>query len=265
MTFAGRYSTLKQTKCQPQRTRGRQKEPEMKITFLYHSSFLVELSQCTLLFDWYGGTVPEYDKEKPLYVFASHHHGDHYSPEIFSAFGMENVWYILGNCIRLSAKRKAALAIDDSHVFRLAAGKTLDLGALHIETLRSTDAGVAFWIAAEGKTFFHAGDLQWWQWDEEPKAWNDDMERDFKKECAKVKGRRADVAFLVLDPRQEDSYWWGFDWWMRTLEVGQAFPMHSWEAFWIIKKLKQAPCSQPYRDRVAEIFYNGQTFQLPDE
>ena len=77
----------------------------MKVTFLYHSSFLVELSQCTLLFDWYGGTIPAYDKSKPLYVFASHHHGDHYSPEIFSAFGMEIVWHVLGNCIRLSAKR----------------------------------------------------------------------------------------------------------------------------------------------------------------
>lgn len=29
----------------------------MNITFLYHSSFLVELSGCTLLFDWYGGPV----------------------------------------------------------------------------------------------------------------------------------------------------------------------------------------------------------------
>ena len=237
----------------------------MKVTFLYHSSFLVELSQCTLLFDWYGGTIPAYDKSKPLYVFASHHHGDHYSPEIFSAFGMENVWYVLGNCIRLSAKRKAALSIDDSHVFRLAAGRRLELGGLQIETLRSTDAGVAFWVTAEGKTFFHAGDLQWWHWEEEPKTWNEEMERDFKKECAKVAGRRADVAFLVLDPRQEDSSWWGFDWWMRTLEVGRAFPMHSWEEYWIIKKFKKHPCSRPYRDRVMEIFYNGQSFQLEEE
>ena len=83
----------------------------MNITFLYHSSFLVELSGCTLLFDWYGGPVPDYDRSKPLYVFASHHHGDHYAPEIFAQLGMDNVWYVLANCIRLSAKRKAALGI----------------------------------------------------------------------------------------------------------------------------------------------------------
>ncbi len=50
----------------------------MTVTFLYHSAFLVELETCTLLFDWYRGPVPDIDRSKPLYVFASHHHGDHY-------------------------------------------------------------------------------------------------------------------------------------------------------------------------------------------
>ena len=56
----------------------------MKLTFLYHSAFLVELETCSLLFDWHGGRVPDIDRSKPLYVFASHHHGDHYAPEILS-------------------------------------------------------------------------------------------------------------------------------------------------------------------------------------
>ena len=50
----------------------------MKVTFLCHSCFLVELETCSLLFDWYTGPIPEIDRSKPLYVFASHHHGDHY-------------------------------------------------------------------------------------------------------------------------------------------------------------------------------------------
>ena len=87
----------------------------MDITFVYHSCFLVELESCSLLFDWYGGDLPDMDRSKPLYVFNSHHHGDHYSPEIFT-LGMENTWYILGSCIRLSAKRKAALGIEEGRV-----------------------------------------------------------------------------------------------------------------------------------------------------
>lgn len=171
----------------------------LKVTFLYHSAFLVELSHCSLLFDWYGGAIPAFDRHKPLYVFASHHHGDHYSPEIFSLLGMDNVWYVLANCIRLSAKRKAALGIEETHVLRVSAGRTFLLEELRITTFRSTDAGVAFLVETEGKTLFHAGDLQWWHWEEEPKHWNDEMEREFKKEGAKLMGRKIDVAFLVLD------------------------------------------------------------------
>ena len=80
------------------------------------------------------------------------------------------------------------------------------------------------------------------------------MEREFKKEGAKLMGRKIDVAFLVLDPRQESYFWWGFDWWMRTMQVQLAFPMHSWESFSLTQKLKALPCSEPYRDRVMEIF-----------
>lgn len=235
----------------------------MTVTFLYHSAFLVELETCSLLFDWYQGPVPEIDRTKPLYVFASHHHGDHYSPEIFRTFGMENTWYVLGSCITLSAKRKAALGVDEDHFFRLGGGRTLDLNGLHITTLTSTDAGVAFLIEVEGKTIYHAGDLHWWHWEGEPGTWNRDMERDFKRETEKLKGRTIDLAFLVLDPRQEEDYWLGFDWTMRTADIRLAFPMHSWEDFDIVKRLKQADCSEPYRDRIGEIYYNGQSFQIP--
>ena len=72
----------------------------LKVTFLYHSAFLVELSHCSLLFDWYGGAIPAFDRHKPLYVFASHHHGDHYSPEIFSLLDecrqLKPTWIELG-------------------------------------------------------------------------------------------------------------------------------------------------------------------------
>ena len=40
----------------------------MKVTFIYHSAFLVELERCSLLFDWYGGDLPKIDRTKPLYV-----------------------------------------------------------------------------------------------------------------------------------------------------------------------------------------------------
>lgn len=235
----------------------------MDITFVYHSCFLVELESCSLLFDWYGGDLPDMDRSKPLYVFNSHHHGDHYSPEIFT-LGMENTWYILGSCIRLSAKRKAALGIEEERVFRMGGGRELTLGGLHITTLHSTDSGVAFLIEVEGKTIYHAGDLHWWHWEGEPDPWNRDMERDFKREIRKLEDRTIDVAFLVLDPRQEGDYWLGFDWIMNHVDIRAVFPMHSWEEFWITKKLTSDPRSEGYRGRIHAVHYNGQRFALEE-
>lgn len=234
----------------------------MKITFVCHSCFLVELETCSLLFDWYGSELPELDRSKPLYVLNSHHHGDHYSPDIFS-LGMEKTWYILGSCIRLSAKRKQELGIDEEHLYRLGGGKTLTLNGLQIQTLHSTDAGVAFLVEVEGKRLYHAGDLQWWYWREGTEAQNREMERNFKREVDQLAAAPIDVAFLVLDPRLEEGTFWGFDWIMRHTDIRRAFPMHSWEEFWVTKKLLQDPCSQEYREKVVPVLYNGQVFS-PD-
>ena len=233
----------------------------MTITFLYHSAFLVELDSCSMLFDWYGGELPAIDRTKPLYVFATHHHGDHYSPEIFR-FGMENVTYILATCIRLSAKRKAALAIDESRVHRLSAGKTVEIGGLTVTTIRSTDAGVAFLVREGETTLFHAGDLNWWHWAEESLDWNEKMARDFAKSCEKLRGVTVDAAFLPLDPRQGEEFYWGFDRFMTTLEAKIAFPMHCWEDLSVIPRLKTLDCSAGYRERVADITANGQVFRV---
>ena len=56
----------------------------MKVTYIHHSSFLVELEKVLLLFDYFQGNIPELDPEKDLLVFASHRHGDHFSPVIFA-------------------------------------------------------------------------------------------------------------------------------------------------------------------------------------
>ena len=55
----------------------------MRVTFLAHSGFLIELERLLLLFDWWKNELPPLP-EKPLLVFASHSHEDHFSPRIFS-------------------------------------------------------------------------------------------------------------------------------------------------------------------------------------
>ncbi len=55
----------------------------MNITYIYHSSFLIETSTCYYLFDYFRKRLPNLDPEKPIFVFASHFHQDHYNKKVF--------------------------------------------------------------------------------------------------------------------------------------------------------------------------------------
>ena len=57
----------------------------MNITYICHSSFLVETAVCYYLFDYYKGALPPLKTDKPILVFASHSHSDHYNPAVFEA------------------------------------------------------------------------------------------------------------------------------------------------------------------------------------
>jgi len=64
----------------------------MQIIFLHHSSFLVEVDDKVLIFDYFDGDkvngftftgkIPEYAPETKIYMFASHSHKDHYDMDI---------------------------------------------------------------------------------------------------------------------------------------------------------------------------------------
>ena len=56
----------------------------MRVTFLGHSGFFLELPEADLLFDYYKGNLPAPHPGKPLFVFVSHVHADHFSKKIFS-------------------------------------------------------------------------------------------------------------------------------------------------------------------------------------
>ena len=57
----------------------------MKVTYIYHSSFAVELEKSMLIFDYYGkGDLPERPAGKQVYFLNSHSHPDHFSKTIFN-------------------------------------------------------------------------------------------------------------------------------------------------------------------------------------
>ena len=203
-----------------------------------------------MLFDYFQGELPEIPEKKPLYVFASHRHGDHFSEVIFDlAKKYENTIFVLSYDI----EEKRVPEPLRGRTYFLKPDEIWEHEGLKVETYRSTDEGVAFWCTVNGKEIYHAGDLNHWYWDGEDEQWNKDMTAAYRSEIAKMRGRTADVAFLPLDPRQEQYFYLGIDDFVKEVHVKHIFPMHFWDQFDVGERLKALPCSEGYRDRIIEI------------
>ena len=233
----------------------------MNVTYIYHSSFLVETVSAYLLFDYFKGELPRMTPSKPIYVFASHRHEDHFSPAIFELSRQyPEVRYILSSDIW--KKRVPADLLSDT-VF-LSPGQRQQIGSLKVETLMSTDEGVAFVVETDGKTIYHAGDLNDWTWVGEPEDNNAWMRKNYREQIGRLRNRRIYVAFVVLDPRQEMEFSAGLTWFFQNVNVGVVFPMHCWEDYSIIERYLALPESIPYREKVCSIAGSGQAFLIRD-
>lgn len=219
----------------------------MKITYLGHSGFLVETKEQYLLFDYYTGKLPVFSPEKALTVLVSHAHHDHYNKEIFalqdradstqaergkSVSGYSPITYVISKDV--PRKQAEALVLGETELLFVKAHETYALqnGKITIETLRSTDEGVAFVVTVEedGEQyhFYHAGDLNLWKWPGETKAYQNNMEAAYRREMERLRGRHFNAAFVPLDPRLEQSAFGGLDIFLDVAEADVVFPMHFW-------------------------------------
>lgn len=260
----------------------------MKITYIAHSGFSVELEKHVLLFDYFTGELPVWDKQKTILVFVSHRHQDHFNMKIFGLREQyPHVHFFLGGDSKLSRsqmERKKADpdALTDAAFMKAHTQLVYGEGdaAAEVRTLKSTDEGVAFLVEAEGKTFYHAGDLNWWHWEGEALSWNRNMEVNYKREIDSISdimpvgkqfppekpcghGRpHFHVAFVPLDPRLEAAYGYGMDYFLQKTDAEHVFPMHMWEEYGYISKYKETETGRLYADRIMEINGRGDVFEL---
>lgn len=238
----------------------------MKITYLYHSGFAVELQEHILIFDYMKGKLPEWKDNKTVLFFVSHKHQDHFNLKIFDLYGQyEKLHYFLGSDIRLSDRYLERNGVDTAvqcAITNMKKHTAIRWEDVTVETLRSTDAGVAFIVTVEGKTFYHAGDLNWWHWEGESDSWNAQMEKDYKKEISLIAGRHFDAAFVPLDPRLEKSYGLGMREFLEHTEADAVFPMHMWDTYGIIARFKKSQAGKQYAGRIMELSAPGQEFTI---
>lgn len=248
----------------------------MKILFIQHSCFVVEIENKILIFDWFDkariegydfrGVMPQFSKEKDIYLFASHKHQDHF--DLNSLKWVEkypNIHFILSKDIRLGANYLARNGIradiKDSITFVKSLAK-YEIGGMQIKTLRSTDAGVAFLVKTDGITIYHAGDLNDWRMEGAGDIINGRMHREYQRQIKELEGEHIDAAFVVLDPRLGEYSFDGFDFFMKSVDADLVFPMHMWQDYSLIGEYKSKSSNLRFTERIVDITGENQEFIL---
>ncbi len=241
----------------------------MNITYIGHSGFLLETDSAYFLFDYYQGEIPSVNKDKPLVVFVSHGHADHYNPAIFElVYQHPSVQFILPKGTQI---KKYVLEYEErgtnlsEHLMLVKKNETYEITLsnetnLRITTLKSTDLGVAYLLEYEGNTFYHAGDLNLWLWDGESEEYNQNMTRKYFTQLEKLRGKEIDIAFVPLDSRQGKHAFAGMESFLEYTNTKYVFPMHMWEEYHMIADfLEKHP---EYQANIMNIERQGQAFLL---
>lgn len=204
----------------------------MRVTYLAHSGFMVETDEVIMVFDYYRdpshSVVKTLEKrpDTPVIFFVSHHHRDHYNPDIFNLAQNHKRVYVLSNDVE-ARDTNSRLAIQGmsagDYVENLPAG-------ISVKAYPSTDEGVSFMVSTRsGRKIFHAGDLNLWHWNEE--ATKEEVAKvtaEFKKIINRIAEEtpQIDVAFFPVDVRQGKDFAIGATMFMETVKVKNFFPMH---------------------------------------
>ncbi len=229
----------------------------MTLTYIFHSGFVLETERSILVFDYWldpsGVMDGGLQSEKPMYVFSSHFHEDHFTKEIFEwKKQREGITYILSKDIY--KHRRASK--EDADVW-LAKGGTWSDGTISVWALGSTDSGVSWIVETEGKRIFHAGDLNNWYakflTDDNPdqQRYSFEMEEIFnpiaheKQFLGELKDIRKvadsfDVVMFPIDGRVGNGYTLGGRQFIERFKVGLFVPMHfvasGFESSWRMKE-----------------------------
>ncbi|MDO4169349.1 MAG: MBL fold metallo-hydrolase [Lachnospiraceae bacterium] len=229
----------------------------MKITFIDHSGFLIELKQSVLLFDYYKGEIPDVPGKK-WYVFVSHFHEDHFQSSIFQLREKyDDITFIISKDV---CKYRKNLLKKPYEVVTW--NQSYQIGELAVDTFKSTDEGCAYFVHVEGYDIYHAGDLHWWHWIGEPDADNEAMRIGYTSQIDRLMDEKMDVAFMLLDPRQEEAYDWGMNYFMEHTKAKIVFPMHMWGQYDWCDKYLCSEKGQNYYKRFQKITREGETFHL---
>ena len=142
----------------------------------------------------------------------------------------------------------------------VSANNHYEVDDLKIQTLLSTDAGVAFYVNVRGVSIFHAGDLNDWKMEHVGELINGKQERTFRHEIRKLADKPVNFAFVPMDPRLGPYQTLGIDFVLKNTDAEFVFPMHMWQDYSAIREYKKHITNLGMADRVIEIERENQVF-----
>lgn len=239
----------------------------MKVTYIFHSGFLVETDNTILVFDYYKFEIPEIikDKSKKVFFFASHTHSDHFNPIIFD-YADTNVTYIISHDIKDKISHRDMLDnYKNVNVVYVKPDEKMKYDVneseyVEIETLKSTDRGVAFIVSLDGKTIYHAGDLNEWVFDSMDKSKRNDMTARYERELDKIKERVIDIAFLPVDYRLGEYKYVGPYKFLNRTRTKKVYPMHMWKRYREIPEFRKYIEEKEISVTIEDVDCNGKTW-----
>ena len=237
----------------------------MKIYYIYHSCFVVETKNSFLIFDYYKSKNNEGDfefkdllksileSEKHVYIFVSHSHNDHYNSEILTwNQKKEGVYYIFSDDIRVYNNIK--------HFYYVGENQKIKINNATITTFGSTDAGVSFLVNIDNINIFHAGDLNWWKWNDDTKSEEEEMENSFKSIIKNIIASNIslDIAFFPVDARLEENYLCGGDYFIDMFQPDLFIPMHFGDNYKTVTDFIKSQSAKKINTKILKINYPNQ-------
>ncbi len=237
------------------------KKGEAFIWYLHHSGWAVKTASAFLIFDYWdsapapdekllanGHVRPEELRNYPVYVFASHEHGDHFDRQILEWKKiLPNITYIFG----FEAEAKEGVVF-------LAPRLQRTIGPLQITTIKANDAGVGFAVQLDGLTIFHAGDHS--NNTLEMAGNNFFPEIDFLAQ----KGIRPDISFFLnmygCGSTNPEAFQKGIFYAVDKLKIKSVLPMHGVDKEWVYGNLVEGAAKNNIKVQVGAAVNRGDRF-----
>ena len=239
-------------------------EIKAKIYYIYHSGFAIKTKNHFLIFDYFKEPIENDETHKPLeyyspeniknmknvFVFASHSHEDHFNSNILDWEDYNsNIEYIFSNDIKTNKNKPNYTFMEE--------GEEKSFKDLYVKAYGSTDIGISFLVKVDGLNIFHAGDLNWWHWEEDSLKEQSLAESLFKAQIEKLKEEKSiDIAFFPVDPRLKESFYIGGEYFAKQIQPKLLIPMHFGEDVTITKEF--ADKMKNLNIKAVEIDYSGQ-------